>query len=118
MGSMVAVMAVMTVLLVFLAVFPTAFQESEDKEVPVYFLKDVSVADGKMIFGTDMQEFLKKEEISGMRLIIRPIGHSEYSEMFGSSDPDSIMVRTGAFVLKVDDRTLNAKYEVAVWSWT
>jgi len=119
MGSMIAAMAIMTVLMVFLAVFPIAFEESDDDEVPTHFLDDVSVTEGKMVFGTDMEGFLKKEDIKGMRLIIRPIGFSEtYSEMFGSSDSDSITVRTGTFVLRVDDRILNAEYEAAVWSWT
>ena len=117
MGAMVAVMAVMTMLMVFLAVFPMAFEESDDDEIPMYFLDSVSVAGGKMIFGTDMEEFLKKEDIKGIKVILRPIGFDgTYSEMFGSSDSDEITVRTGILVIPVEDRTLNAEYEVAVWS--
>ena len=119
MGSMVAVMAIITVLLVFLAVFPTAFEDPEEKEVPLYFLDDLSVTDGKMVFGIDMEGFLVKEDIRGMRLIVMPIGlDGTYSEMFGSSGHDKVNVMTGTFVLKVEDRTLNAQYEAAVWSWT
>ena len=117
MGAMIAVMAVMTVLMVFLAVFPTAFEESDDDEVPIYFLDGVSVAEGKMTFGVNMERFLEKENIKGMKVIVRPIGFDDtFTEMFGSSDADRVTVRSGVFVLTVDDRTLNAEYEAAVWS--
>jgi len=117
MGAMIAVMAIVTVLMVFLAVFPTAFESDDDDDVPIHFMDNVSVTDGKMIFKTNMEEFLKKEDIKGIKVIIRPIGFDgSYSEMFGSFDPDNITVKTGTIVLPVDDRTLNAEYEVAVWS--
>ena len=116
MGSMIAVMAIMTVLTVFLAVLPSAFEDRDDNEIPLYFLDTVSVVNGKIVIGTDMEAFLVKEDIKALSIIVRPIDRTEtYSEMFGHSDSDKIKIKTGILVLKVEDRTLNAEYETAVW---
>ena len=116
MGSMIAVMAVVTVLMVFLASLPSAFEKYEEEDIPLYFLDDVSINNGVISSKKNASEFVTKENYHALKVIVRPIGYdTEYILSEGTPVTDNITVRTGTFVLNVDDRRVNAEYEAVVW---
>ncbi|MDR0778881.1 MAG: hypothetical protein LBE48_05555 [Methanomassiliicoccaceae archaeon] len=120
--SVIAVMAIIITLTVFLSflAFSTSQYDEREKEMPMSILDDVKIISGNIeadIEGT-MDEIIGRYGYTGMRVILSAASIYDSSVTFsaGKNDSDKIISKNGTIIVRSDDgRSVPVNYSMAVW---
>ena len=115
--AIAAVMVVTVALTLFMALLPSVMNDdANEREIPRDVLNGLYVSEGKLCCDSDLKETVSAMGYSAMTLKVWKFGTTdEYTMTSGIPNGDDIVHRSGTMPMRVDGRTVNVGYEMAVW---
>lgn len=113
--SMVALMAVIVTLMMFMAILPSAFMDDDDDDISVP--GPMSVIDGTLVMN-NAEAAVEENGWIAMSVTVTVIGTDmTFTATFGEPPSYDPRILSGTAILGMDDgRRMNSEYRMAVWS--